>query len=82
MRNMYVDHLLRSLHTIQEIRMLYCESKELFADSRFELMKWSTNATEVYSDIPELIEHQLYTLYKETPNLQRLKELWTFGGIR
>ena len=54
MQNMYVDDLLLSIDAIEEVRILYHESKELFADSGFELTKWLTNANEAYSDIPEV----------------------------
>ena len=44
MRNMYVDDLLKSLDTIDEVRTVYRESIQLFADSIFQLTKWATNA--------------------------------------
>ena len=50
---MYVDDLLKSLDTIEDVRTLQRENKQLFANSGFELTKWSTNAPEVYLDILE-----------------------------
>ena len=50
---MYVDDLLKSLDTIEEIRTLYRESIQLFADSEFHLTKWATNTVDVYADILE-----------------------------
>ena len=53
MHDMYVDDLLKSLDTIKDVRTLYSENIQLFADSAFQLTKWSTNAPEVYADIPK-----------------------------
>ena len=53
MRNMYMDDLLKSLDTIGQVLMLYRKSIQLFTNSGFQLMKWATNATELYADILE-----------------------------
>ena len=50
---MYVDDLLKSLDTIEEAKMLYRESVELFADSGFKLTKWAANAAEIMQIFPQ-----------------------------
>ena len=70
MRNMYVDDLLCSLDTIQEVCTLYSESKELFADSSFKLTKCSTNAPEVDSNIPETDCEPSAPALQGTPHLR------------
>ena len=51
-KNKYVDDLLKSHDTIEEAKMLYRESTELFADSGFKLTKWSINAAEIMQNVP------------------------------
>ena len=51
--NTYVDDLLKSLDTIEQMQPLYYESTSLFADSGFQLTKWSVNADEILKVIPE-----------------------------
>ena len=53
MWNMYVDDLLKSLDTIEEVRTLYCKSIQLFDNSEFQPTNWATNASDVYADIPK-----------------------------
>jgi hypothetical protein len=51
--NTYVDDLLKSVDTIEQMQRLYHESTALFADSGFQLTKWSANSDEILSIIPE-----------------------------
>jgi hypothetical protein len=51
--NTYVDDLLKSMDTIQQMKQLYSESTALFADSGFQLTKWAANSDEVLEMIPE-----------------------------
>ena len=52
-KNMYVDDLLKSLDTIEDAKILYRESTELFTDSGFKLTKWSANAAEIMQIVPQ-----------------------------
>ena len=79
MCNMYVDDLLKSLDTIKDVRTLYRKIIQLFADSGFQLMKWATNAVEVYADIPENQRAPTNTLLQDH-NSPTTQGQWGFGG--
>ena len=51
-KNMCLDDLLKSLDTIEVAKILHRGSVELFADSGFELKKWSANAAEIMQNVP------------------------------
>ena len=51
--NTYVDDLLKSLDTREQAKTVYRESTELFADSGFQLTKWSANVKEMLQIIPQ-----------------------------
>ena len=72
MHNMYADNLLKSLDNINDVRTLYHECIKLFTNSGFQLTKWTTNAVDVYSEIPEEQRVPTATLVcgHEAPNTQ------------
>ena len=51
--NTYVDDLLKSLDTVEQVKKLYYESTTLFSDSGFNLTKWSANTEEILNIVSE-----------------------------